>query len=131
MTSKLLKFADRREVPAKRRRYQRPSDAKTGDTTSHMRWVSPRWSPGTGIALHTHNTVEQVVVLSGTGMVELNGESKPVEPFDATHIPEGEVHRFYNTGDETLRILWVYGATHVMRTWVETGEVVEQLNITP
>jgi len=85
--------------------------------------------PGAAVGLHTHDTVEQVTVLQGAGMAELNGELRPVEPFDATQIPAGDAHRIINTGDEPMRILWVYGSLHVMRTWVESGESVEQFDL--
>ncbi len=82
--------------------------------------------PGTSIPLHSHNTIEQVTVLEGTGIAELNGERRPAVPYDTTHILPGEDHRFINTGDTVMRILWVYGSTHVTRTFAETGETVEQ-----
>ncbi|HKX76726.1 MAG TPA: cupin domain-containing protein, partial [Acidimicrobiia bacterium] len=49
--------------------------------------------PGSSIALHSHNTVEQVTVLAGEGWAELNGERTPVRPFDTTQIAPGEWHR--------------------------------------
>ena len=82
--------------------------------------------PGTSIRLHSHNTIEQVTVIEGEGLAELNGEQVPAKPFDTTQIAPGEFHRFINNGVATMRILWVYGSTHVTRTFADTGETVEQ-----
>lgn len=82
--------------------------------------------PGSSIPLHSHNTIEQVTVVEGTGLAEINGETTPVKPFDTTQIAPGEFHRFINTGDGNMRILWVYGSTEVTRTFADTGETVPQ-----
>lgn len=82
--------------------------------------------PGTSIRLHSHNTIEQVTVIEGEGLAELNGEQVPAKPYDTTQIAPGEYHRFINSGDSIMRILWVYGSTHVTRTFADTGETVEQ-----
>lgn len=82
--------------------------------------------PGTSIPLHSHNTIEQVTVIEGEGIAVLNGEERPARPYDTTQIAPGEVHRFINTGDSRMRILWVYGSTEVTRTFAETGETVQQ-----
>ena len=85
--------------------------------------------PGTAIPLHSHNTIEQVTVVEGEGVAELNGERRAAGPFDTTQIAPGELHRFINTGDSLMRILWVYGSVHVTRTFAETGETVEQFDL--
>ena len=82
--------------------------------------------PGTSIPLHSHNTIEQVTVIEGEGEAEVNGKRVPARPFDTTQMPPGEMHRFLNTGNSIMRILWVYGSTHVTRTFAETGETVDQ-----
>ena len=82
--------------------------------------------PGTGIRLHSHDTIEQVTVLEGEGVAVLNGEEVRARPYDTTQIPPGELHRFINTGSTTMRILWVYGSTQVTRTFADTGETVQQ-----
>lgn len=81
--------------------------------------------PGTSIALHSHNTVEQVTVLAGKGWAELNGERTPVRPFDTTQIAPGEWHRFINSDAGEMKILWVYGSTEVTRTFPD-GRTVPQ-----
>jgi quercetin dioxygenase-like cupin family protein len=82
--------------------------------------------PGTSIRLHSHNTVEQVTVIEGEGMAELNGEQVPARPYDTTQVAPGELHRFINSGSTMMRILWVYGGTDVTRTFADTGETVGQ-----
>jgi quercetin dioxygenase-like cupin family protein len=82
--------------------------------------------PGTSIRLHSHNAIEQVTVIEGEGMAELNGEQVPARPYDTTQIAPGEWHRFINTGTGPMRILWVYGSTEVTRTFADTGETVDQ-----
>lgn len=82
--------------------------------------------PGTSIRLHSHNTIEQVTVIEGEGVAVLNGDELPARPYDTTQISPGEWHRFINTGETRMRILWVYGDTHVTRTFADTGETVEQ-----
>jgi quercetin dioxygenase-like cupin family protein len=82
--------------------------------------------PGTSIRLHSHNTIEQVTVLEGEGIAVINGEEIQARPYDTTQVPPGEFHRFINTGSIIMRILWVYGSTHVTRTFADTGETVEQ-----
>jgi len=83
--------------------------------------------PGTSLAMHSHNTVEQVTVLAGSGRVVIDGEERRVVPFDTTQIPAGEAHRFVNDSDSEFQILWVYGSTDVTRTFTETGETFAQL----
>lgn len=82
--------------------------------------------PGTSIRLHSHNCIEQVMVLEGEATVVLDGEEFPVKPYDTTQVPSGDFHRFINSGEGTMRILWVYGSTHVTRTFADTGETVDQ-----
>jgi quercetin dioxygenase-like cupin family protein len=86
------------------------------------------FQPGVAVPLHSHNVDEMVTVLEGTGECEVEGESTPVRAFDTSFIPAGEVHCFRNTGSAPMRILWVYAATDVTRTFADTGETVPHLS---
>jgi quercetin dioxygenase-like cupin family protein len=85
--------------------------------------------PGRNAPWHSHNCEEVVTIIDGTARVEIEGmDSQLVGKHDASFIPAGMSHRFVNTGDGPLTIHWVYGATHVTRTFTETGRTVEHLS---
>ena len=83
---------------------------------------------GAALKLHNHNTEEMVVLLEGEATVEVGDQRYDIVPYDTTHVPAGIFHRFINRGATPMRILWVYGATHVTRTFADTGETVEHLS---
>lgn len=82
---------------------------------------------GGAIPPHIHSSDECVVVLEGRAACEVADERHQLAPFDATYISSGVQHRFVNTGDTDLRILWVYDRTDTTRTLVETGETTGHL----
>ena len=44
------------------------------------------FDPGVSIPLHSHNSDEQITILSGNGIAEIEGKVFPVEKFDTTYI---------------------------------------------
>jgi quercetin dioxygenase-like cupin family protein len=87
--------------------------------------VYPR---GKGAPLHRHNCDEQVTLLEGKGEVEVDGVVTPLSLYDSTYIAAGKVHAFRNTGDDPMRILWIYSSNHVTRTFAGSDEEVEHLS---
>ena len=83
---------------------------------------------GQGAPMHHHNCDEQVTLLDGVGEVEVDGKITPLVKYDSTYIPAGLVHAFRNKGDEPMRILWVYAAKKVTRTFQGSDEEVEHLS---
>jgi len=96
--------------------------------SQHLTNGVTRFEPGAGIALHFHNCDESVVIVEGEAVAEVDGERHAMKPFDTTFVPAGVPHRFLNESDKPMAILWTYAASHVTRTFVETGVTVEHMS---
>jgi mannose-6-phosphate isomerase-like protein (cupin superfamily) len=67
--------------------------------------------PGSAIGLHPHSGDEEVYfVISGTGIMEVDGEEQAVGPGSAVLTLSGSRHGLRNTGDGELRIAVVCAA---------------------
>ncbi len=87
---------------------------------------------GSGAPLHSHNCCEQVLILDGEGFVEVHDPDTGVMrqqlvKDDTAYVPADVFHRYENTGDVPLRILWIYPGAYVTRTFADTGKTVEHL----
>lgn len=61
--------------------------------------------PGKEIEAHVDPMEEIYFVLSGTGEMRVDDESRQVGPGDATWLPTGSSHSLLNNGEELLVIL--------------------------
>jgi len=57
---------------------------------------------------HQHTQSELYFIISGSGEVTVNGETTPVTTGDAVLIPGDAEHVAVNTGNEPLRLLYVF-----------------------
>ncbi|MUN63789.1 cupin domain-containing protein [Kocuria sediminis] len=62
------------------------------------------------LALHRHDQAETYYVLSGEGVVSLDGVEHPIRPGSNVFIPGGLEHGARNTGNAVLRVFYVLAA---------------------
>jgi len=67
-------------------------------------------APGAAVdgALHHHEPHEIYFVISGDGLVHLDGSEHPIAPGTSVFIPGGTHHFIRNTGDSELRLLYAF-----------------------
>ena len=123
--ARLLHFKEIKTIDRGAGIYSTPLIVEATGATSFSSGITT-FPPGASIAEHTHNTDEQVTLLEGEGIAEIEGRQQPVDVYDTTFIPANVPHRFINRGEDHMRIMWVYGSTYVTRRYVETGEETDQ-----
>jgi len=65
-----------------------------------------RLAAGAATTPHHHAATEEIYyILSGTALMTIEQESRPVEPGDAIAIPPGRTHTIRNTGSDELVFL--------------------------
>ena len=65
-----------------------------------------RYEPRAHVESHVHAVQEQIYhVLSGEGLLIVDGERRLVRANDVTYIPPGVVHEFHCTGNDPLLFL--------------------------
>ena len=74
-------------------------------------WELP---PGASEGSHIHDGDDELeefyYFIEGQGVMWMDGREQPVRPGDAVMAPPGTDHGFRNTGDETLKLLLIWGA---------------------
>ncbi|MEV7090166.1 cupin domain-containing protein [Streptomyces sp. NPDC093085] len=105
-----------------------PYVGKWNSATAAVTTGQTVFQSGTGLPLHSHNVEESVLILEGEATAEIDGELFDLEAGQATWVPAGIPHRFFNRGAGALRIYWVYGGRDVTRTITATGETFEHLS---
>lgn len=81
------------------------------------------FAPGGEVDFHSHNCEESVVLLEGEAILDIDGQSHRLQPFDTTWIPPNVMHRFRNaSAQQPMKILWIYASPDATRTLAKTGE---------
>jgi len=65
--------------------------------------------PGKSSSFHSHEAeCETWIIVSGEGEVLVEEEREPVGPESVIFLPRNIKHQVINTGQETLRMFWIY-----------------------
>lgn len=68
------------------------------------------FAPDAPFTLHRHAQTEAYYVLSGDGVVSIDGVERALGPGVAVFIPGGALHGARALGPEPLKLLWVFAA---------------------
>jgi quercetin dioxygenase-like cupin family protein len=95
---------------------------QTGGALTIMETVVP---PGGGTPLHIHHREsEGIYVLDGDLEIVDNGLTIPITTGSFVYMPEGSVHSFTNTRDETSKILILFVPGGFEQCLMEMGDPV-------
>ncbi len=72
------------------------------DSNSHAQVMLVKMAPGGTSPAHRHPHPQIFYVISGTGIVRLDGVEHPLKPGSVVRVLDGELHDFVNTGTEDL-----------------------------
>ncbi len=72
------------------------------DSNSHAQMMLVKMVPGGTSPAHRHPHPQIFYVISGTGIVRLDGQEYPLRPGSVVRVLGGELHDFVNTGTEEL-----------------------------
>ena len=81
--------------------------------------------PGGYIPEHEHITVESYTILSGNGVMGVDGEERPVRGGDVIYMESEKPHTLRNTGDEDMHMMFVYAPKMIVEHWAQesSGEL--------
>lgn len=78
-----------------------------GDLPASVRLSHALFKPGQKASEHLHaNLVEVFYLLSGSGVVTINGKAHAVSEGSSIRIDAGERHEIINNGSDDLRVLY-------------------------
>lgn len=77
--------------------------------------------PGASLPCHFHKFDESITIVSGKAVCLVEGNRHELSSFDTAFVPVGRVHRFLNSSDEDMAMIWVYAGSEPERTIVDAS----------
>lgn len=81
--------------------------------------------PGGGVPGHAHETEETYLIMSGSGIMIIDGEEVAIKANDVVYLKPMQKHELKNTGDTEMRTIFVYAPKLVVDHWAKeaSGEL--------
>ncbi len=78
-----------------------------------------RFTKGSSLPCHTHAYDESITILSGSANCLVQGARYELSGFYNAFVPQGKPHRFLNSGEGEMEMLWVYAGDEPDRAVVD------------
>ncbi|MGE0383986.1 MAG: cupin domain-containing protein [Gammaproteobacteria bacterium] len=72
-----------------------------------------RMAPGSATPPHRHDCEEVVLILSGSGRLELEGAVQSFGPDTTLIVPRNAPHQIFNTGEEPMELIGIFAVAPV------------------
>ncbi len=80
-----------------------------------------RFLPGASLPCHTHEYDESITIVKGAASCFVQGRRYELGGCATAYIPKGLPHRFVNTSDDEMAMIWVYAGDEPDRQTVDNG----------
>ncbi len=80
-----------------------------------------RFSKGSSLPCHMHVYDESITILSGSATCMVQGSRYEMTAVSTAFVPQGKPHRFLNSGENEMEMLWVYAGDEPDRLLVASG----------
>ncbi len=80
-----------------------------------------RFLPGASLPCHTHEYDESITIVKGAATCLVQGRKYELSGCATAYIPKGLPHRFVNTSDQEMAMIWVYAGDEPDRRVVNNG----------
>lgn len=81
-----------------------------------------RFAPGAEIPCHVHDYDESITIVAGQATCRVAGREYQMADCDTACIPQDRPHRFLNSGDSPMEMIWVYAGDEPARRLVDPGD---------
>ncbi len=80
-----------------------------------------RFKKGSSLPCHMHVYDESITILSGDAICMVQGSNYSMTGVSTAFVPQGKPHRFLNSGENEMEMLWVYAGDEPDRLLVDAG----------